>query len=164
DGKPIREATLPSSQVVTVAGVPCANGFPTLIDLAALLDDASWEQALESALRKGLTSVEALDRALPELGRARTAGAARIRRVLALRPAGAPPTESLLETLMVQVARDVAEVGEFVRQHVVRDENDTFIARLDLCRPDLGFFIELDGQQHKGQPVYDAMRETAVVG
>src|SRR5207253_3895275 len=110
DGKPIREATLPSSQVVTVAGVPCANGFPTLIDLAALLDDASWEQALESALRKGLTSVEALDRALPELGRARTAGAARIRRVLALRPAGAPPTESLLETLMVQLARDLPGV------------------------------------------------------
>jgi very-short-patch-repair endonuclease len=37
------------------------------------------------------------------------------------------------------------------------------IARLDLCRPDLGFFVELDGQHHEGQPVYDASRETAVV-
>src|SRR5439155_27167267 len=86
-----------------------------------------------------------------------------IRRVLALRPPGAPPTESLLETLMVQLARDVPGLGEFVRQHVIRDEHGTFIARLDLSRPDIGFFIELDGQQHKGQPVYDAMRETAVV-
>ena len=84
--------------------------------------------------------------------------------MLALRPPGAPPTESLLETLMVQLARDVSEVGEFVRQHVVRDPYGTFIARLDLSRLDLGFFIELDGQQHEDQPVYDAMRETAVVG
>jgi very-short-patch-repair endonuclease len=33
----------------------------------------------------------------------------------------------------------------------------------DLAWPDLGFFVELDGQQHGGQPVYDARRETAVV-
>ena len=64
---------------------------------------------------------------------------------------------------MVQLARDVAEVGELERQHVVRDARGNFVARLDLSRPDIGFFIELDGQQHKDQPVYDAMRETAVV-
>ena len=56
------------------------------------------------------------------------------------------------------------EVGEFVRQHVVRSDHGTFIAQVDLSRPDIGFFIEMDGQQHKDQPVYDAMRETAVVG
>ena len=34
---------------------------------------------------------------------------------------------------------------------------------LDQSWPEVGLFIELDGQQHAGQPVYDARRETAVV-
>ncbi|MGH9032675.1 MAG: DUF559 domain-containing protein, partial [Acidimicrobiia bacterium] len=29
--------------------------------------------------------------------------------------------------------------------------------------PELGLFLELDGQHHEAQPVYDARRETAVV-
>jgi very-short-patch-repair endonuclease len=36
-------------------------------------------------------------------------------------------------------------------------------ARVDLAWPDLGLFVELDGQHHKDQPVYDSRRETAVV-
>ena len=36
-------------------------------------------------------------------------------------------------------------------------------ARVDLAWPELGLFVELDGQQPPGQPLYDATRETAVV-
>jgi very-short-patch-repair endonuclease len=32
-----------------------------------------------------------------------------------------------------------------------------------LCWPELGVFCELDGQHHKGQPIYDANRQTRVV-
>ena len=64
---------------------------------------------------------------------------------------------------MVELARDVPEVGELVRQYEVWDEHGNFIARLDLCRPDLGLFFELDGEHHGGQPVYDAIRQTALV-
>src|SRR5207253_4051467 len=88
---------------------------------------------------------------------------ARIRRVLALRPPGAPATESLLETLMVQLARDVPGIGDLERQYRVEDEHGQFVAYLDLAKPVPGFFVELDGQQHKDQPIYDARRETAVV-
>jgi very-short-patch-repair endonuclease len=49
-----------------------------------------------------------------------------------------------------------------VRQHEVWD-GDVLIARLDLSRPEHGYFLELDGQQHQGQPVYDAIRQTKVV-
>ena len=128
-----------------------------MIDLAADLDDLRWEQALESALRRRLVTVDELESLLPELGRGRIPGTARIRRVLALRPPGAPPTESLLETLMVQLARTVPGLPEPVRQLEVG------WARVDLAWPDLGLFVELDGQQHKDQPLYDARRETAVV-
>ena len=162
DDRPIRRDRLPPDRVVHLGGVRCADGLATLVDLAALLDDLTWEQALESALRKRLTTVAAIEAELPRLGASRVPGTTRIRRVLALRPPGAPATESLLETLFVQLARDVPEVGELVRQHEVR-HHGTFVARLDLSRPDIGFFIELDGEHHKDQPVYDAVRQTAVV-
>ncbi len=138
-----------SERVAMVAGLPCTDGFQTLIDLAPWLSDPMWEQALESALRKRLTSIVAFD----------DVRAMRVRRVLELRPDGAPPTESLLETLMVQLARTVPALPAPVRQLWVEDAR----ARLDLAWPHLGLFVELDGQQHLDQPVYDARRETAVV-
>lgn len=92
---------LPAECVVRVWGLPCTDGMRTLADLAGSLSDAVWEQALESALRKRLTSIETV-----------TGN----RRVLAMRPAGAPPTESLLETLMVQLIRTVPALPEPVRQ------------------------------------------------
>lgn len=156
DGHPTRRDRLSADKVITIGGIRCADGHTTLVDLAASLDDRTWEQALESGLRKRLTTVAALAavRGVP--------GTARIRRVLALRPPGAPATESLLETVMVQLCRQVPEVGELTRQLEIYDDHGSFIARLDLARPML-FFFELDGQGHEGQPVYDAVRQTNVV-
>src|SRR5207342_946684 len=99
--------TAAAEGTVVIDGIPCTDGLQTMIGLASVVDDLVWEQALESALRKRLVSVAALESLVPQLGRARTPGTARIRRVLALRPPGAPPTESLLETLCVQLARTV---------------------------------------------------------
>ena len=154
DGVPRRHRDVVPSTVV--AAVPCSSVLQTLVDLALLLDDDRWEQALESALRRRLVSTAELD---VVTGR----GSARITRVLARRPVGAPPTESLLETLMVQLARTVPGLGEPVRQYEVFDASGSFVARVDLCWPDIGLFLELDGQHHRDQPVYDARRETAVV-
>lgn len=139
----VSRRTLLPERIVTVAGLPCTDGTQTMIDLAGSLDDLTWEQALESALRKRLTTVDDVRHANP--------------RVLKLRPDGAPPTESLLETLFVQLARTVPGLPDPVRQRKVGS------ARLDLAWPDLGLFVELDGEHHKDQPVYDARRETAIV-
>jgi hypothetical protein len=163
DGRPPRRRQLDPDHIVTIHGVRCVDALYALIDVAATVDDLVWEQALESALRRGLTTIAAIEEVLPSLARARRPGTARIRRVLALRPAGAPPTESLLETLMVQLARTIEGLPTPVRQYVVVDQHGQFVARVDLCWPELGLFIELDGQQHKDQPLYDARRETAVV-
>jgi hypothetical protein len=159
DHRPTRRRPLTPEHVVVIAGVACADALHTLIDLAATLDDDTWEQALESALRRKLTT---LDELIGAAIQPRRPEAARIRRVLARRPAGAPPTESLLETLMVQLARTVPGLSDPARQFVVCRDGE-FVARVDLAWPEFGLFVELDGQQHKGQPVYDARRETAVV-
>lgn len=163
DDRPLRERVLPPERVVLIHGIRCADGLQTLVDLAADHDDLVWEQAFESALRTRLTSVAEIEAALPELGRARTPGTRRIRRVLGLRPDGAPPTESLLETLMVQLVRGVDGLPDPIRQHELFGDHGSFVARVDLAWPELGLFVELDGQHHAGQPIHDARRETAIV-
>lgn len=162
DGRATREHRPPWMRTLTLGGVPCADGLTTLLDLAALLSDKTWEHALEAALRKRLTSVEAIEAVLPELSRGRIPGTARIRRVLELRPLGAAPTESLLETLMVQLIRLIPDLPPPTRQYRVVNARGEVIARVDLCWPELGLFIELDGQHHPGQPKHDAVRQTAV--
>jgi very-short-patch-repair endonuclease len=149
-------------KVIVVNGIRCTDGLQTMVDLAATLDDLRWEQALESALHKHLVTVTQIEQALPALGRARTPGVVRMRRVLALRPTDAPPTESLLETLMVQLIRRDPRIPTPQRQVVVRDRYDQFVARVDLALPECGVFFELDGEHHRGQPLYDASRQTAV--
>ena len=158
----VRRAELPYG-TVEVAGFRCTSPLQTLVDLAAVLDDLRWEQALESALRRKLVCVAQLEVAAGEMGRRRTPGATRIRRVLALRPAGAPATGSILETFFVQLRRLVPGSTEPQRQVEVRNDRDQFVAFVDFAWPELGIFVELDGQGHAGQPVYDATRETAVV-
>lgn len=155
----VRRRDLAETRVVEVFGVRCTDALQTLVDLAAELDDISWEAALESALRRRLVTLGQLDQAA--LGSQR--GVARMRRVLALRPLAARPTESLLETRMVQLARTVAGLPAPERQVDVYGPHDEVVARLDLAWPALGLFIELDGQHHRDQPLYDARRETAVV-
>lgn len=155
DDKPTRRETPPHCLTSIVQETRCADPLTALLDLARVLDDDTWEQALESALRKRLVTVGEIaiaGQTIPRVGR-----------VLARRPAGTPPTESLMETLMVQLARPVPLLGELTRQLEVRSASGLFVARLDLCAEHIGLFLELDGQQHEGQPVYDARRETAVV-
>ncbi len=155
----VRRRALPPERVIQVAGVACTDGRQTIVDLAASLSDVVWEHALEAVLRKGLTSASVVR----PMASGRSVGAMRVRRVLDRRPAGAPPTESLLETLMVQLARTVPGLPDPVRQCRVVNAYGEFVALVDLAWPDLGLFVELDGQHHAGQPVYDARRETAVV-
>jgi very-short-patch-repair endonuclease len=161
-GPSSRFGRLEPARLVTIEGVLCTDGPQTLIDLAAVLDDDGWEQALECALRRKLATIADIDARLPELARARTPGTARIRRVLDRRPRSVVPTGSLLETLAVQMARRVEGLPDPERQVLVLNKHGDFVAYVDLVWTDLGVFDELDGQ-HKDQPVYDASRETAVV-
>jgi very-short-patch-repair endonuclease len=64
---------------------------------------------------------------------------------------------------MVQLIRGIPELPAPKRQVTVHSESGEVVGRVDLAWPELGLFIELDGQQHRDQPVYDARRETAIV-
>ena len=148
--------------LVALHGYECTSALQTVIDIAYEVDNVVWEQVLESGLRKKLFSIPDIERLLPLIKHSRRHGSPVIRRVLDRRPAGAPPTGSYLETLMVQLARRMA-LPDPVRQYRVENRYGDFVAFVDLCWPELGVFIELDGERHKDQPKYDANRETRVV-
>lgn len=131
----------------------------TLLKLGATTDDLRWEQALEWSLRNGNTSIAAIE---DELTRHRR-GNGRIRRVLDLRPNAAPPTGSILETYAIQLIRKDAALSEPHRQVEVLRALGRRPAYVDLAWPEQGVFLELDGERHKGQPRYDASRQTAVI-
>jgi hypothetical protein len=153
-----RRRTIRDDRIVEVNGVRCTDVLQTLLDLAVEVDDLLWEQALEYALRHRQTTIEEIEAAAPG-----TKGAVRIRRVLALRPPGAPPTDSILETMMVQLARTVPGLPPPTRQYIVKNADDQVVAKVDLAWPELGIFLELDGEGHKGQPRYDSRRQTRVI-
>ena len=88
DVAPRRVRRLATDTVVIAGGVPCVDPLTAPLDLAADVDDLVWEQALESALRRKLATIKAIEEALPAMSR--IPGVARIRRVLALRPRGRP--------------------------------------------------------------------------
>jgi len=131
----------------------------TLHAIAATTTDAAWEQALEWCLRKHEVSITDIEVAL----KAQRYGNGRIRRVLELRPHGAPPTESIMETIAVQLLRCDPTLPTPTRQLDIRNVYGEFQGRVDLAFPSEGAFFELDGQQHKGQPIYDANRQTRIV-
>src|SRR5436853_961064 len=72
DGPPKRRRRETPGTIVRIGGINCTGGLQTMIDLAAEVDDLVWEQALEAALRRKLTTIAALEAPLPSLGRART--------------------------------------------------------------------------------------------
>ena len=129
----------------------------TLLDLAGYVDDDRWEQALEFCLRKSYIAPYEVC----EVADGSSESARRIRRVISARGGlDAPHTDSMLETLAIQLFRKQG-LPTPVRQYRVinADGRSRFV---DLCWPDLGVFLELDGQGHKDQPVYDAQRQNEI--
>jgi hypothetical protein len=148
--------------IVVVDGHACTGPLQTLLDIAPFVTDDQWEQALEFTLRNALVVLTELEALVPGLSKARTHGVHRIRRVLAARPIGAPPTASILETWFVQLARLVPGLPPPLRQYVVTTRDGLFVARVDFAWPELGIFIELDSRHHDDQQPYDASRQTRV--
>lgn len=143
-----RTGDLAPFEVSEVDGICCTDPTRTLVDLGAVVGDDVLERALESALRRRLTSLPRLEWRLSQLAKRGRPGPASLSRVMDRRPVGVAPTESDLETRFVQCLR-AAGVAEPVRQHRVRLP-DGGLARLDLAYPGAMLFVELDGWESHG--------------
>jgi very-short-patch-repair endonuclease len=159
-----RSKDLAAFEVVEVAGIRCTDATRTLCDLGAVEDEPAVERALESALRRGLTTRSRLRWRAEQLARPGRSGPGVLLRVLDERPDDAEPTGSELETRFLQCLRD-GRVPPPERQHVVRLRSGG-TARLDAAWPEQRVFAELDGAAwHDGWEARrrDMRRQTAVV-
>jgi hypothetical protein len=130
-------------------GLRVASPHRTLLDLGAVAGIDTVELALEYGLRRRLTSIARLQQILDRSGGRGVRGAGVLRTVLALRPSGARPTASALETRAVQEIRKQG-LPPPERQFVVLD-GKTFVAQVDLAYPRKRLVIEVDSREHHDQ-------------
>jgi hypothetical protein len=157
----IRRLVINPGHVVPLGPFRMTDPLTTLLDLADELDDITWEWSLESALRKELVTIDAINREIAQRSLMRCSGVARARRVLALRPAKARPTGSRLETEFIQLIRPVRQIPEPERQYPVIRHN-RLVAKLDVAYPEVWGYTEVHGRQHRESLQHDTTRETTV--
>jgi very-short-patch-repair endonuclease len=126
----------------TLSSVPVTSIERTLLDCAALLPSLIIAKAVESALRRRLTTVDQLFDSLKVVGGRGVRGTKRLRGVLSDRVADTP-TGSGSETEAIHHLRQ-AGVAEPVLQHRF-ETTDGNVMIPDFYWPDLGKAIEIDG-------------------
>jgi hypothetical protein len=151
-------------EIVERDGLLVTSVRQTLADLAAMYDVDVVERALESALRLDLADELALRDFAYLFVYARHGGPA-LRAVLDRRPHGAPPTDSDIETRLIQVYRR-GGVPTPQRQWPIYGPDGSIIARADCGFPPLAFGTEVDGFESHGTPdglQYDLNRQNRVL-
>ena len=158
NGLRIRRVPLPAGDVTQVRGFRCTRGLRTALDIARsepLLDGVA---ALDVLLRESVVGIGELREAGAGLRGGR--GAAVARRAIALAdPRAESPPESVLRVLLALAGLPA------VPQHVVRDRNGNFVARVDLAYEEQKIAIEYDGYWHneRGQFTRDRQRLNRLV-
>lgn len=139
---------MPRCDRMRVKGIPCTTASRTLLDLGASMPLEGVELAVESALRRRLTSTKHLRSRLDVVGGRGRAGSRALRRVLEIRDEEAA-AESALETQFLQALRTEG-LPPPVRQLQIFD-GGRFLIRIDFAYPDVRLAIELDGFLYHGR-------------
>jgi very-short-patch-repair endonuclease len=143
----VHTGTMARSDIATTGPVRHTNPVRTTLDLARVVDGQVLEMVVESVLRRN----RRWERQLLRLAESGQRGCRAVQRVLALRGAGVPPTESELETRYIQLIRSTS-VPPPIRQFRVVNELGRVLGRLDLCWPEAKLWVELDGSVWHDQP------------
>lgn len=141
---------IPLQDLKVIEGIACTGIDRTLMDLAAVLDIDRLEDALDSALRKRLTSPARLRMRLQrETGRR---GVSKLNKLLLERGRDGKPTESRFETRLNRLLIDGGLPA--LRQFTVWDGGQ-FVARVDFCYPEAKLIVEADSYRwHSGRKAW----------
>ena len=138
-GCAVHRSDLPADDRVEKAGVWLTTALRTVLDLCRSLPLHEAVAVSDSALRRGLVTVEELTAALrdlpPGVGRARVAKALRLID---------PQSGSVLESLC-RVLLHSAGLAPEATQHVVRTAAGHWIGRVDFAWPSARLIVETDG-------------------
>lgn len=141
--------SLPARDIGSVRGIPVTTATRTLIDLGAVSDPRTIELALESALRKGLTSLASLQNRLDEFPAGTLKHARALRSLLARHPSVV--TESALEAMVWQLLLDEG-LPKPLRQYEICGSDGRVRARVDFAYPNERLAIEADGYRFHSSP------------
>jgi very-short-patch-repair endonuclease len=139
----------PPSHLEVIDGLPVAPIERVLVDLAAI--DRPWrvELALDDALRKGRTNIEALNAFLMDEGRGLW-GCKRLRRLLAYRPSEDIILASQLEKKFIRLLNN-SSLPPIVRHHPVTLRSGV-PTEIDFAYPHVKLGPETDGYRwHSGR-------------
>ena len=148
---------LPRTDVATMDSIPITTPSRTIIDLAGCLGEPQLEDALDDARRRDLVH------AAPLLARVRVErrqgrrGLTVLERLL-LERIGKSTSGSGKENLVQRFFRS-AGLPPAVAQHVIREADGTFVARVDFAYPSAKLAIEFDGyEKHSSRRQWESDR------
>ena len=146
--------------------VPCTTVERTIFDLAAVVGPRTVDLAIDSALRRDLTTIPKLIALGLRVAKRGRAGSARFRSALVDRDPSQAVPESEPERLLAE-ALIRHGLPRPVHQYVVRNRRGGFIARVDLAYPDDRIVIEYESFLHHTGKIAlsrDSARRNAIVG
>ncbi len=154
-----------SVDAMVIEGIPVTTPERTLLDLGAVCHVSIVEMALDAAEKRALVTLDSVRAAVRRLGRSGRNGVGTLRRLLDARSPDRKPTESEMETLMLQVIRRNG-LPEPVTQFEIRRAG-RFVARVDAAYPEWHIAIEYDSYEYHAGPKArdkDNARRNLIVG
>jgi predicted transcriptional regulator of viral defense system len=152
-----RSNRLPDIDVTNFAGIPVTTGARTVVDISAVLGDATLERAVNDALRRGVTSIGELKECFDRLAGRGRRRIAHLRPLLEARLVGFDPGGSDAELELVAWLVDAGLPRPVQELWVVANGNRY---RLDLAYPQAKVGIERDGwDDHGTRRAFDYDRE-----
>lgn len=140
-----------STDLVTVRaawrlGFRVTSAEQTLLDLGAVVDEPQLEVALDDAVRRGLTTVTRLERAVEASARPGRSGVPQLRRLLVARDGAVGVVETGFETLLLRALRG-AGLPRPTTQHEIREVDGTLVMRVDAAYVEQKIGIEADSKR-----------------
>ncbi len=136
--------------LTVVNGISVTTAARTLFDLGGVCRAGLVELAFENALRRGLATEHELAVMVKRLSRSGRPGGPTLRALLAARDPGRRPTESEMETRLLQAMR-AHGLPQPTVQHEIW-QGGLFIGRVDAAYPSAKIAIEYDSDEfHSGR-------------
>ncbi len=136
--------------ITVISGIAVTTPARTLFDLGGVYRLGMVELALENALRRGLVTEVELAAMVKRLSRSGRPGGPTLRQLLDARDPARRPTESEMETRLIQAMR-AHGLPEPATQHEVW-QGSAFIGRVDVAYPNAKIAIEYDSDEfHSGR-------------
>jgi hypothetical protein len=153
------------TDATVIEGIPVTTPERTLLDLGAVCHESVVEMALDAAEKRELVTLDSVRATVARLGRSGRNGVGTIRRLVDARSPERKPTDSEMETMLLQVLRRKG-YPEPITQYEIRCAG-RFVAKVDAGYPQWRIAIEYDSyEHHAGRKAIDrdSERRNKVIG